>query len=61
MVEGGGMQQGLECGAGLSLPESSVVHAATSESGAGGQAGCTGHRRERVVAVAHRRPAQPGR
>ena len=54
------MEQGLECGAGLALPEAAGLDAAGREPGGRGEAGGADHRGQRVLAPAHGRPAQAG-
>ena len=53
VVERGGMEQGLEGGAGLALPEAAGLDPAGRQAGGRGEAGGTDHRGERVLASAH--------
>ena len=52
-VECGGVQQALECGAGLSLPEPTRLDASGAEAGGGGESVGADHRGERIVAAAN--------
>jgi len=54
------VQQRLQRGPGLALPEPARLHATAGQSGGRGQPGGANHRGERVLTPADRRPAQTG-
>jgi hypothetical protein len=52
VIEGGGMEERLERGPRLALPEPASLDPAGRETGAGGKAGRADHRRQRVLTPA---------